>query len=149
MVFLGTYSYGLYVYHHFISYYLVSNRTEWELARWLGSHGAAIALQATLGASASLALAYLSYELFEKRFLSLKRLFETAEDAAPHPSRLAPPSFLEGPAVVQGARPGTAPARFNNSSDRHKDSSDTKTSSDSGLLGHNTSRGERSAGRLA
>ena len=24
MVFLGTYSYGLYVYHHFISYYLTS-----------------------------------------------------------------------------------------------------------------------------
>src|SRR5262245_45521771 len=33
MVFLGTYSYGLYVYHHFISYYLTSNRTELELAR--------------------------------------------------------------------------------------------------------------------
>src|SRR5882757_1504004 len=76
MVFLGTYSYGLYVYHHFISYYLISNRTDLELARWLGSHGAAVALQATLGASASLALAYLSYELFEKRFLRLKRLFE-------------------------------------------------------------------------
>jgi peptidoglycan/LPS O-acetylase OafA/YrhL len=77
MVFLGTYSYGLYVYHHFISYYLTTNRTELELARWLGSHGAAVALQATLGASASLLLAYLSYELYEKRFLALKRLFET------------------------------------------------------------------------
>jgi peptidoglycan/LPS O-acetylase OafA/YrhL len=83
MVFLGTYSYGLYVYHHFISYYLSSNATELELARWLGSHGVAIALQATLGASASLALAYLSYELFEKRFLGLKRLFETAKEPAP------------------------------------------------------------------
>jgi peptidoglycan/LPS O-acetylase OafA/YrhL len=56
MVFLGTYSYGLYVYHHFISYYLSTNRTDLALARWLGSHGAAVALQATLGASASLAL---------------------------------------------------------------------------------------------
>ena len=28
MVFLGTYSYGLYVYHHFISYYLTANRTD-------------------------------------------------------------------------------------------------------------------------
>ena len=80
MVFLGTYSYGLYVYHHFISYYLTTNRTELELARWLGSHGAAVALQATLGASASLGLAYLSYELFEKRFLRLKRLFGTAKE---------------------------------------------------------------------
>jgi peptidoglycan/LPS O-acetylase OafA/YrhL len=82
MVFLGTYSYGLYVYHHFISYYLTTNRTELELARWLGSHGAAVALQATLGASASLAVAYLSYELFEKRFLRLKRLFTTVKEPA-------------------------------------------------------------------
>jgi peptidoglycan/LPS O-acetylase OafA/YrhL len=81
MVFLGTYSYGLYVYHHFISYYLTTNHTELELARWLGSHGAAVTLQATLGASASLAVAYLSYELFEKRFLRLKRLFQTGQEA--------------------------------------------------------------------
>ena len=87
MVCLGTYSYGLYVYHHFISYYLTINRTELELAHWLGSHGAAVALQATLGASASLALAYLSYEFFERRFLALKRLFETAKEPAPqHPA---------------------------------------------------------------
>jgi peptidoglycan/LPS O-acetylase OafA/YrhL len=105
MVFLGTYSYGLYVYHHFISYYLATNRTELELARWIGSHGAAVALQATLGASASLALAYLSYELFEKRFLGLKRLFETAKEPVPQSSAAvsaagslgAPDSRAEGP----------------------------------------------------
>jgi len=83
MVFLGTYSYGLYVYHHFISYYLAANRTDLELTRWLGSHLAAVALQATLGVSASLALAYVSYELFEKRFLRMKRLFETAKEPTP------------------------------------------------------------------
>jgi peptidoglycan/LPS O-acetylase OafA/YrhL len=86
MVFLGTYSYGLYVYHHFISYYLLTNRTDLELAGWLGSHSAAVVLQATLGASISLGLAYLSYELFEKRFLRLKRLFETAKAPAPEDS---------------------------------------------------------------
>jgi peptidoglycan/LPS O-acetylase OafA/YrhL len=94
MVFLGTYSYGLYVYHHFISYYLASNGIDLQLAPRLGSHLAAVALQATLGASASLALAYLSYELFEKRFLRLKRLFETAREPAP-----------ERPAAVGAARP--------------------------------------------
>jgi peptidoglycan/LPS O-acetylase OafA/YrhL len=83
MVFLGTYSYGLYVYHHFISYYLTANRTDLQLAGWLGSHLAAVALQAALGVSASLALAYLSYELFEKRFLRLKRLFASAKEPAP------------------------------------------------------------------
>lgn len=83
MVFLGTYSYGLYVYHHFISYYMTSNRTDLELANWLGSHLAAVALQAALGISASLAVAYLSYEFFEKRFLRMKRRFETVNEPAP------------------------------------------------------------------
>ena len=82
LMFLGTYSYGLYVYHHFISYYLTVNRTEFELARWLGSHGAAVALQATLGIAASLAIAYLSYEYFEKRFLRLKRFYASRQSAA-------------------------------------------------------------------
>jgi peptidoglycan/LPS O-acetylase OafA/YrhL len=77
---LGTYSYGLYVYHHFISYYLASNRTDLALADWLGSHGAAVALQATFGVSASFGLAYMSYELFEKRFLRLKRWFASPAD---------------------------------------------------------------------
>jgi len=96
MVFLGTYSYGLYVYHHFISYYFSSNRTDLELAPWLGSHLAAVALQATLGMSASLAVAYLSFELFEKRFLRLKRLFETAREPVP-----------ERPAAVGAAAAGS------------------------------------------
>ena len=95
MVFLGTYSYGLYVYHHFISYYLSSNRTDLELALWLGPHWAAVALQATLGASASLAVAYFSYELFEKRFLRWKRLFAAAKEPTP-PRR---------PAAVSGDGP--------------------------------------------
>jgi peptidoglycan/LPS O-acetylase OafA/YrhL len=85
LVFLGTYSYGLYVYHHFISYYMISNRTDLQLSGWLGSHVAAVVLQATLGAAASLALAYVSYEVFEKRFLRLKRLFETARAPAAQP----------------------------------------------------------------
>lgn len=80
LIFLGTYSYGLYVYHHFISYYLTVNHTERELTIWLGSHGAAIALQATLGVAVSAAIAYASYELFEKRFLGLKRFYATAKD---------------------------------------------------------------------
>jgi peptidoglycan/LPS O-acetylase OafA/YrhL len=94
LTFLGTYSYGVYVYHHFISYYLTTHRTELELGRWLGSHGAAVALQATLGIAASLALAWVSYEAYEKRFLGLKRLFETSKD---HPPRPAPQGAGGGP----------------------------------------------------
>lgn len=83
MVFLGTYSYGLYVYHHFISYYLMTNNTALKFAPWFGSVGAAAAVLAVLGVSASLIVAYLSYELFEKRFLRLKRLFEGSREARP------------------------------------------------------------------
>jgi peptidoglycan/LPS O-acetylase OafA/YrhL len=111
MVFLGTYSYGLYVYHHFISYYLSTNRTELELAHWLGSHGAAVALQATAGASISLAIAYLSYELFEKRFLRLKRLFATAEEPAPQrAAEAAPPDRKSGPGTPDSRVAGSSPA---------------------------------------
>lgn len=82
LMLLGTYSYGLYVYHHFISYYFVTHRTELVLGEWLGSHTAAVALQATAGALVSLLIAYLSYEFVEKRFLELKRFFSAAPPAA-------------------------------------------------------------------
>ena len=75
MVFLGTYSYGLYVYHHFISYYMTTTRTELELARWLGDHTLAVALQALFGAAVSLLIAIISYELVERRFINMKRYF--------------------------------------------------------------------------
>jgi peptidoglycan/LPS O-acetylase OafA/YrhL len=108
MVFLGTYSYGLYVYHHFVSYYLSSNRTEFELAQWIGSHGAAVALQATVGASISLAVAYLSYEFFEKWFLGLKWLFATAEEPAPQPvAGAAPPDRKSGPGTARSRVAGS------------------------------------------
>jgi len=80
MVFLGTYSYGLYVYHYFVSYYLLTSQTEFSLTQQLGSHGLAVALQATVGIVVSLAIAYASYELFEKRLLSLKRFFGATEN---------------------------------------------------------------------
>jgi peptidoglycan/LPS O-acetylase OafA/YrhL len=79
MILIGKYSFGLYVYHHFISYYLIVSHSDMILADWIGSHSAALVLQVAVGASASLGLAYLSYELFEKRFLRLKRRFETKE----------------------------------------------------------------------
>ena len=110
MVFLGTYSYGLYVYHHFVSYYLSSNRTEFKLAQWIGSHGAAVALQAMLGASASLAVAYLSYELFEKRFLRLKRLFETANEPSPQRPAAGASDHRSAPGISGSRAAGSSPA---------------------------------------
>jgi peptidoglycan/LPS O-acetylase OafA/YrhL len=80
---LGTYSYGIYIYHHFISYYLTTHGTEFDLAARLGSHSAAVAFQAALGILVSLGIAFLSYELVEKRILRLKRLFAPAGTPAP------------------------------------------------------------------
>jgi len=86
MVFLGTYSYGLYVYHHFVSYYLGTHRTDLQLAALLGSHSAAVMLQAIVGSAVSLAVAYLSYHLFERRFLLLKRRFESLSRLSSRPA---------------------------------------------------------------
>jgi len=87
-VFFGTYSYGLYVYHHFFSYYFSSRHTEFALAARLGvPHAVAVGLQATLGMAASVALAYASYHLYEKRFLALKDRFSSGRAAPASPAR--------------------------------------------------------------
>jgi peptidoglycan/LPS O-acetylase OafA/YrhL len=82
LVTLGTYSYGLYVYHHFLSYYFVTHGTEFALAAAVGSHTLAVVIQAAGGLAASMAVAWLSYELFEKRFLQWKRLWPSSPRAA-------------------------------------------------------------------
>ncbi len=78
MVTLGKYSYGLYVYHHFLSYYFVTHGTDLALAGALGSHGLAVAVQAAGGMAASMGAAWLSYELFEKHFLRWKRFWPSS-----------------------------------------------------------------------
>jgi peptidoglycan/LPS O-acetylase OafA/YrhL len=75
MVALGKYSYGLYVYHHFLSFYFAKHGTEFALAGVVGSHTLAVFIQALAGMAASFAVAWLSYELFERHFLRLKRLW--------------------------------------------------------------------------
>jgi peptidoglycan/LPS O-acetylase OafA/YrhL len=74
---LGTYSYGLYVYHHFFSYYFAAHGTERMLTSAIGSHVAAVTLQGAVGFLLSMLVAWLSYEFYEKRWLQLKRHFET------------------------------------------------------------------------
>ncbi len=82
MVALGKYSYGLYVYHHFFSYYFTRHGTEFALARVVGSHTLAVAIQAASGIAVSVAIAWLSYELFEKHFLRLKRFWPSTKEPA-------------------------------------------------------------------
>jgi peptidoglycan/LPS O-acetylase OafA/YrhL len=83
MTVLGKYSYGLYVYHHFFSYYFSSHGTELALGSAIGSRTAALVLQAAGGMAASMAIAWLSYEYFEKYFLRLKRFWSPTGSARP------------------------------------------------------------------
>jgi peptidoglycan/LPS O-acetylase OafA/YrhL len=76
--FFGKYSYGLYVYHGLLTWYLRDVGAEGRLDAMLGDHWLTIAVQAAIGVGVSTVVAVLSYELLEKRFLTLKRHFEAA-----------------------------------------------------------------------
>jgi peptidoglycan/LPS O-acetylase OafA/YrhL len=78
MTLLGTYSYGLYVYHHFLSHYMTTHGFVAAATERIGSHTAGVALQALIGIVLSAAVAYVSYEYYERPLLRLKRLFEPA-----------------------------------------------------------------------
>jgi peptidoglycan/LPS O-acetylase OafA/YrhL len=83
MRFLGKYSYGLYVFHHFFSYYFLTHDTEGALTERLGSHTLAVTVLALAGSAASIAVSMASFRFFEQPFLSLKRYFPSAS-GAPH-----------------------------------------------------------------
>jgi peptidoglycan/LPS O-acetylase OafA/YrhL len=76
--FFGKYSYGLYVYHGLFTWYLHDVGAEARLDATLGNHWLTIAARAAIGVGVSTLVAVLSYELMEKRFLTLKRYFEAA-----------------------------------------------------------------------
>jgi peptidoglycan/LPS O-acetylase OafA/YrhL len=75
MCFFGKYSYGLYLFHGIIGYAMVEGGTQDWMTAALGSHLLAMLVQALAGAAASLIVAVLSYQLFEKHFLVLKDRF--------------------------------------------------------------------------
>jgi peptidoglycan/LPS O-acetylase OafA/YrhL len=78
----GKYSYGLYMFHHFIAAYVVFHGTEFWIAGLVGSHPLAIALQATAGVAVSFAIAWVSYHAFEMRFIALKDALSKPKDTA-------------------------------------------------------------------
>jgi peptidoglycan/LPS O-acetylase OafA/YrhL len=99
MTFLGKYSYGLYVFHAMLSYYLGTHHTLVWFETWIPNHLLAIGVQAVLGIGLSIAAALASFHLFEKRFLSLKLKYETPK---PPPTQARAPD--SAPAVL--TRPG-------------------------------------------
>jgi peptidoglycan/LPS O-acetylase OafA/YrhL len=95
---LGRYSYGLYVFHQFISFYFVRNRTEFVLAERLGSHWLAVAVQAVGGIAGSLLLAVTSYHVYERPFIAMKRFWALR----------VPPETVGAPSTTEiRARPGS------------------------------------------
>jgi peptidoglycan/LPS O-acetylase OafA/YrhL len=73
--FLGKYSYGLYVFHPPIQAFLWNALPPATLASLLGSKPAGFFAYLTLAFAVSISIAFLSWHLFEKHFLQLKRLF--------------------------------------------------------------------------
>jgi peptidoglycan/LPS O-acetylase OafA/YrhL len=72
LCFLGTRSYGLYVFHGIIAYGMGEHQATLDALAARVHPGAAMAIQAGVGAGVSILVAALSYELFEKHFLRLK-----------------------------------------------------------------------------
>jgi peptidoglycan/LPS O-acetylase OafA/YrhL len=76
LVFLGIYSYGLYVFHHPLVVYAGSHGLgAHRLPELFGSRLPALLLVTAAGIAVSVAVAVLSFQLYEKRFLDLKRFF--------------------------------------------------------------------------
>jgi len=76
---LGKYSYGLYVFHAIISYYVLKHDTVRYFKHFGASPRLAYALNGACGIALSCLVAYASYELFEVHFLRLKRYFESGK----------------------------------------------------------------------
>jgi peptidoglycan/LPS O-acetylase OafA/YrhL len=72
LCFLGTRSYGLYVFHGIIAYGMGEHQAALDPLAARIHPGAAMVIQAAVGAGVSILVAALSYELFEKHFLRLK-----------------------------------------------------------------------------
>ena len=80
------------------------------MASAVGSHTLAVAIQALGGMAASMAIAWLSYEFFEKYFLQLKHLWPSSPEARDSPSSESVPEQV-GAAFSVGEPPSAAGCR--------------------------------------
>jgi peptidoglycan/LPS O-acetylase OafA/YrhL len=80
--FFGRYSYGLYVFHGIVAYAMFDRGFDRILNERLGSHAGGMVALAVLGIGGSVAMSVASYELFEKRFLTLKERLAPTQRAA-------------------------------------------------------------------
>jgi peptidoglycan/LPS O-acetylase OafA/YrhL len=82
MTFLGKYSYGLYVVHAMLSYYMTTHHTLDWWKSFIPVHLLAVLVQAVVGIGASILVALASFHFFEKPFLKLKLRYEAPKPAA-------------------------------------------------------------------
>jgi peptidoglycan/LPS O-acetylase OafA/YrhL len=86
--FFGKYSYGLYVWHG-VALLLLQQLPTADLVESLGWPLPAVVLHTGLSIGITVAMALLSWHLWEKQFLRLKRFFEYRR-SSPHPQPLPP-----------------------------------------------------------
>lgn len=86
---LGKYSYGLYVFHGIVAYAMHRWSPAPFLNGLLGHHTLAALAQMLVGVAISLAVAVVSFEVFESRFLALKKWFEYDKPTGAVPAKHA------------------------------------------------------------
>jgi peptidoglycan/LPS O-acetylase OafA/YrhL len=98
LIFLGVYSYGIYVFHHPLLVFAGTHGIGANLLPTvLGSKLPALAVVVAVGGAVTIAIAMLSYHLFEMRFLRMKRFFRPGKK-----SKAIPPRTIHGPRPVDG-----------------------------------------------
>jgi peptidoglycan/LPS O-acetylase OafA/YrhL len=95
---MGKYSYGLYVFHYILNGLLSRALPATTLAAQLHTQFGAVLVRIAAGFAGSLALAMLSWHLYEKHFLRLKRYFErTVPTVVSRPTAVILPAGDAGP----------------------------------------------------
>ena len=85
LVFLGVYSYGIYIFHRPLVWPLVRLAGPERLGRMLHYQPAGDVLSLLIAIAVTVAVAYVSWHLFEKQFLKLKRYFAYQAPVVPMP----------------------------------------------------------------
>jgi peptidoglycan/LPS O-acetylase OafA/YrhL len=83
LLFLGKYSYGIYIFHHFLSWPSKFYNTVGQLTEVIGNQNLAILVNSAVGIGLSTFIAWVSFQVFESRFLKLKDVFAPPIRAVP------------------------------------------------------------------
>ena len=84
--FFGKYSYGIYVFHWVLSPMLERFFSPQKMGAASGSNFVGVALSMAIAIGSSVLVAVLSWHLYEKHFLKLKRFFEYRKEDEAWPS---------------------------------------------------------------